>query len=98
VLAGASFGVMDLMLPSAWAMCMTIGGRYGGTATAVMNTFGNLGGFVCAAAFGYVVQGTGNYDLPLTGVAAMVLISSALFALVDCTRGFGWRRATPAIA
>ena len=98
VLAGASFGVMDLMLPSAWAMCMAIGGRYGGTATAVMNTFGNLGGFVCAAAFGYVVQGTGDYDLPLMGVAAMVLISSALFALVDCTRGFAWGRATPAIA
>lgn len=88
ILAGACFGVMDLMLPSAWAMCMTIGGRLGGTATAVMNTLGNFGGFVSAAAFGYVVQASGNFDLPLQCVAAMVLISAGLFAFVDCTRGF----------
>ena len=97
VLAAASFGVMDLMLPSAWAMCMTIGGRFGGTATAVMNTLGNLGGFVCAAAFGYLVQGTGNYDLPLRCVAAMVLIAAGLFALVDCTRGHDERPESSAI-
>ena len=88
LLAGASFAVMDLMLPSAWAMCMTLGGRYGGTATAVMNTLGNLGGFVCAVAFGYIVDATGSYDLPVQGVAAAVLIASGLFALVDCTRGY----------
>jgi nitrate/nitrite transporter NarK len=87
LLAGASFGVMDLMLPSAWAMCMTIGGRCGGTATAVMNTLGNLGGFVCAVVFGYIVEGTGNYDLPVIGVAAMVLVSAGLFGAIDCTRG-----------
>ena len=98
LLAGASFGVMDLMLPSAWAMCMTIGGRQGGTATAVMNTFGNLGGFVSAAAFGYVVTASGNYDLPVQCVAALVLISAGLFALVDCTRGFTEQRDAPAFA
>ncbi|HEU4961565.1 MAG TPA: MFS transporter [Sphingomonas sp.] len=94
LLAGASFAVMDLMLPSAWAMCMTIGGRYGGTATAVMNTLGNFGGFVCAVAFGYIVAGTGDYDLPVVGVAAMMLVSAGLFAAIDCTRGLA--EASPA--
>ncbi|GAA4006148.1 MFS transporter [Sphingomonas humi] len=88
VLAGSAFMVMDLMLPSAWAMCMTIGGRFGGTATGVMNTAGNLGGFICSVAFGYVVASTNNYALPLQGVAAMVLLAALLFALVDCTKGF----------
>jgi MFS family permease len=87
-LAGAAFMVMDLMLPAAWAMCMAIGGRYGGTASGVMNTAGNLGGFVCSVAFGYVVAATGNYDLPLQGVAAMVVVAAILFALIDCTKGF----------
>ncbi|WP_448664047.1 MFS transporter [Sphingomonas sp. CJ20] len=87
-LAGAAFMVMDLMLPAAWAMCMAIGGRYGGTASGVMNTAGNLGGFVCSVAFGYVVAATGNYNLPLQGVALMVVIAAALFAMIDCTRGF----------
>jgi len=97
LLAGASFGVMDLMLPSAWAMCMTIGGRLGGTATAVMNTAGNFGGFVCAAAFGYIVQASGDYDLPVQCVAAMVFVAAGLFAMVDCTRGFAGTRERPAI-
>ncbi len=93
-LAGAAFMVMDLMLPAAWAMCMAIGGRYGGTASGVMNTAGNLGGFVCSVAFGYVVQATNNYDLPLQGVAAMVLVAAGLFALIDCTKGFDHKAAT----
>jgi len=87
VLATLGFGVMDLMLPSAWAMCMSIGGEYGGTATGVMNTAGNLGGWVCTIVFGYAVSATGNYNLPLRGVAAMVLVATVLFSQVDCTRG-----------
>jgi ACS family glucarate transporter-like MFS transporter len=87
-LAGAAFMVMDLMLPAAWAMCMAIGGRYGGTASGVMNTAGNLGGFVCSVAFGYIVSATGDYNLPLQGVAAMVLVAAIVFAFIDCTKGF----------
>jgi ACS family glucarate transporter-like MFS transporter len=87
VLASLGFGVMDLMLPSAWAMCMSIGGAYGGTATGVMNTAGNLGGWLCTIVFGYAIEATGNYDLPLRGVAAMVMVAAVLFARVDCTRG-----------
>jgi MFS transporter, ACS family, glucarate transporter len=81
------FGVMDLMLPAAWAMCLNLGGKCGGTATAVMNTAGNLGGLLCTVVFGYVIRATGNYNLPLFGIAAVVLVSAALFSQVDCTRG-----------
>jgi nitrate/nitrite transporter NarK len=88
-LAALSFAVMDLMLPAAWAMCMAIGGRCGGTATGVMNTAGNLGGFLCTVAFGYVIAATGNYELPLRIVAGMVLLSALIFSRIDCTRGLG---------
>lgn len=88
VLAGSAFAVMDLMLPAAWAMCMSIGGRFGGTATGFMNTAGNLGGFICTVVIGYVIAATGNYNVPVQGVAVMVLISAGLFALIDCTKGF----------
>ena len=87
VLATLGFGVMDLMLPSAWAMCLSLGGRFGGTATGVMNTAGNLGGWFCTVFFGYVVQATGNYTVPLQAVAVMVLLGAVLFSRVDCTRG-----------
>jgi ACS family glucarate transporter-like MFS transporter len=94
LLAGAAFMVMDLMLPAAWAMCMAIGGRFGGTASGVMNTAGNLGGFLCSVAFGYVVAATGNYNLPLQGVAVMVLLAAGIFAFIDCTKGLD-HKATP---
>ncbi len=81
------FGVMDLMLPAAWAMCLNLGGNFGGTATAVMNTAGNLGGLLCTVVFGYVIRATGNYHLPLFGIASVVLLSAVLFSQVDCTRG-----------
>jgi MFS family permease len=97
VLAGTCFAVMDLMLPSAWAMCMTIGGRYGGTATGVMNTAGNLGGFLCTVIFGYVVSATGNYDLPVQGVALMVLIAAGIFWTIDCTKGLDSKVAPEAV-
>lgn len=87
VLATLGFGVMDLMLPSAWAMCMSLGGRYGGTATGVMNTAGNLGGWFCTVAFGYAVKATGDYNLPLQAVAGMVLLGAVVFSQVDCTKG-----------
>jgi ACS family glucarate transporter-like MFS transporter len=86
ILATLGFGVMDLMLPSAWAMCMSLGGRFGGTATGMMNTAGNLGGWVCTVAFGYVIHATNNYNLPVRGVAAMVFVAAILFSQVDCTR------------
>ena len=86
-LATIGFGVMDLMLPSAWAMCMSLGGQLGGTATGVMNTAGNLGGWLCTVIFGYVVAATGNYNIPLRGVAVMVLLAAVLFSRVDCTKG-----------
>ena len=87
VLASAGFATMDLMLPAAWAMCMSIGGSHGGAATGVMNTAGQAGGVLCTLAFGYIVGATGNYELPVRAVALMVLIAAVVFACVDCTAG-----------
>jgi len=86
-LATVGFGVMDLMLPAAWAMCMSLGGQFGGTATGMMNTAGNLGGWVCTVAFGYLVGMTGDYNLPVRAIAGMVLVAAILFVRVDCTQG-----------
>jgi ACS family glucarate transporter-like MFS transporter len=86
VLSSLGFGTMDLMLPCAWSMCMAIGGEAGGTATAVMNTACNLGGFFCTFGFGYILAATGSYEAPLRVVAAIVMAAGLLFSLVDCSR------------
>jgi ACS family glucarate transporter-like MFS transporter len=80
------FGMMDLMLPSAWALCLAIGGSFSGTATGMMNTAGQAGGFLCTVLFGYIVHTTGSYNLPLWFIAGVVLISAGIFTRIDCTQ------------
>lgn len=86
-LATVSFSVMDLMLPAAWAMCMAIGGRHGGAATGVMNTAGQIGGLFCTLAFGAIVARTGDYNIPVRTIAAMVLVAALIFSMIDCRKG-----------
>lgn len=80
------FGVIDLMLPSAWAICLDVGKKYAGAVSGAMNTAGNIGGFVCATVFGYVVDATGNYNYPLYVISGMLVISALLFLRIDPTR------------
>jgi MFS family permease len=80
------FGVMDLMLPTAWAICLDTGHRYAGAVTGAMNMGGQFGGFACTVLFGYVVKCSGNYQTPLFLIALMLLISAALFWCIDPTR------------
>ncbi len=80
------FGIFDLMLPGAWAICLDIGKKYGGTISGAMNTAGNIGGFACAVVFGYLVEATGNFNFPLYVIAVMLAISGGLFALLNPSR------------
>lgn len=81
-----AFGIIDLMLPSAWALCIDLGKKYSGAVSGAMNTAGNLGGFVCSLIFGYVVSATGNYNLPLYIIAGMLVISAVIFMFIDPTK------------
>ncbi|MBQ9230997.1 MAG: MFS transporter [Prevotella sp.] len=77
------FGIFDLMLPSAWALCIDLGKHHAGTVSGAMNTAGNIGGFCCGILFGQLVQQSGNYNLPLYMIAVMLIISAALFAFIN---------------
>jgi nitrate/nitrite transporter NarK len=90
VLLALGFGVMDLMLPSAWAICLDIGGRHAGAVTGAMNTAGQLGGFLCTIVFGYIVGYFNDYNMPLFVIAFMLLFSAVMFSLIDPTRPL-WR-------
>ena len=86
ILSSLGFGIADLMLPVAWAVCLDIGRDHAGVVTGVMNTAGQFGGFVCSVLFGYVVQATNNYNAPVWVVAAMVMAGAILFSRIDPTR------------
>ena len=77
------FGIFDLMLPSAWALCIDLGRQHAGTLSGAMNTAGNIGGFCCGILFGQLVESSGNYNLPLYMIAVMLVISAVLFAFIN---------------
>ncbi|HEU5081467.1 MAG TPA: MFS transporter [Opitutaceae bacterium] len=83
ILLALGFGVMDCMLPAAWAMSLDVGGRYAGAVSGAMNSAGQAGGFVCTLLFGYLVQSFGRYDVPILVIAGVVLVSAFLFWKID---------------
>jgi ACS family glucarate transporter-like MFS transporter len=83
VFLALGFGVMDCMLPSAWALCLDIGRDYAGAVSGAMNSAGNLGGTVCSIVFGYLVTASGQYNLPVAVIGTMVMLSAVLFLRID---------------
>jgi nitrate/nitrite transporter NarK len=83
VLSSIGFGVLDLMLPATWSLCLDLGRAHAGVLTGTMNSAGLAGGFVCTVLFGYLVRATGGYTIPLCVVASMVMCSAILFSLID---------------
>jgi MFS transporter, ACS family, glucarate transporter len=93
ILLSLSFGVCECMLPSAFALCLDVGGGMGGAVSGAMNTAGQAGVFSGTLLFGYLVEwnrasmGThAAYQLPLYAIAAMILLSGFLFATIDPNR------------
>jgi MFS transporter, ACS family, glucarate transporter len=80
------YGSMDCMLPVSWAICMDIGKKYAGSVSGSMNMAGQVGSFASTALFGYLVKWLGNdYNKALVPLAVMLLISAALYVLIDPT-------------
>ena len=87
ILASIGFGVLDLMLPATWSLCLDLGRAHAGVLTGTMNSAGLAGGFVCTVLFGYLVRATGGgYRAPLCVVAGMVMLSAILFSLINPNR------------
>jgi sugar phosphate permease len=76
---------MDCMLPVSWAVCLDVGRKYAGAVTGAMNMAGQVGSFLSAVAFGYLVNYWGNYNTPLIPFAVMLVISALIYIRIDPT-------------
>ena len=77
---------MDCFLPVAWAMTLDLGRRSAGSISGAMNMAGQLGSFVSAVVFGYLVKLLdGRYSLALVPLAAMTAVSAFVFTRIDPT-------------
>lgn len=60
-LAIAVFGA-DMTISPSWTVCIDIGRKHAGTVSGTMNMAGNLGSFVTALAFPYLLKWTGSHS------------------------------------
>ncbi|HLJ16649.1 MAG TPA: MFS transporter [Bryobacteraceae bacterium] len=76
-------GVLDVMLPVAWSLCVDIGGVHSGSISGAMNMAGQIGSLLSSVLFGYLVEWLGSYDRALLPLSAMLLVSGLFFAWID---------------
>jgi sugar phosphate permease len=89
----AVFG-LELTVGVSWAVALDIGDEFAGSVSAVMNTSGNLGATIAAAATGYLVTYY-SWNAAFGVLAVLAAIAAFLFLFIDASRRV---YATPASA
>ena len=79
-------GAQDLTLPVAWAVCVDIGGRYGGTAGGFMNTASSLSAMISPISAAWLTAQFGSFGATFTAAAVVYLIGALLWLLIDPNR------------
>jgi MFS family permease len=82
-MAMASFS-NDLVMPGAWAAAMDVGGKYTGTVSGAMNSWGNLGGALAPLVIGYILHWShDNWNLALYVSAAIYSLGALCWLALD---------------
>jgi MFS transporter, ACS family, glucarate transporter len=98
VLGLASFS-NDLLMPSAWATCMDVGGRHAGTLSGSMNMFANLMAGASPVLVSYVLLWTNrNWPVSFYIGAGFYLLGVVSWAFIDPTERLDRRAPERAVA
>ena len=76
-------GAHDLILPVTWATCVDIGGRYGGTASSIMNTDSSVSAMLCSGSAAWLATKFGSFNAVLGVAAAAYVIGGLLWLRID---------------
>jgi MFS family permease len=72
-----------------WAIPMDIAPQFSGSASGLMNIGSPLAAIVSPLVFGYVIDRTGNWNLPFLGSVSILLIGSIVAFWMRPEKGFG---------
>jgi sugar phosphate permease len=75
---GAAFFFAEIVIGPMWSIPMDIAGRFSGTAAGLMNTGSALAAILSPIAFGYIIDRTGNWQLPFVGSLGLLLVGAIL--------------------
>jgi sugar phosphate permease len=85
VVSAICFGVavfgLELTVSNSWAVTLDIGGPFAGSVSAVMNSIGNIGGFIATASVGYI-EGAYGWDTLFFIAAGFGVLGAILFSRV----------------
>lgn len=88
ILLGCSFFCLELVVGTIWAVPMDITREYAGMAGGMMNFGFGLAGIISPIAFGWVVDQTGNWDIPFGISVGICVIGAALTVFMHPERPF----------
>ncbi|MDB5702187.1 MAG: transporter permease [Sphingomonadales bacterium] len=80
----AVFG-LELTVGVSWALTLDVGGVFAGSVSAVMNTFGNIGGALAAVITGYILKWSG-WDSALYVLAILSALAAVMYLKIDASR------------
>lgn len=80
-------GLHDVTLPVAWATCVDIGGRFGGTTSGYMNLASSISGTAAPIASAWLAEFTGSFVAVFWFAAAVYAIGAVLWLVIDPKRG-----------
>jgi MFS family permease len=84
----AAFFCAELTIGPMWSIPMDIAPKYSGTASGLMNTGSAVAAALSPTAFGYIVDWTGNWQLPFIGSLGLLLVGAAMAFTMHPDRPF----------
>ncbi|QJD80712.1 MFS transporter [Spirosoma rhododendri] len=86
IFLGLGLAFKDFTLPVAWSAATDIGGQHAGAVSGTMGLAGQLGSAIMATAFGYILQATGSYELPVRLIGGIVILGGLLWFKIDASQ------------
>src|SRR5580704_5642908 len=80
-----AFGGLELTVGVSWAIPLDIAGDFAGSAAALMNMVGNIGGAITPALLAYLVKYFG-WDVPFFVTSALCVIGALIYARIDASQ------------
>ena len=88
VCLSSAFFFSEFTIGPMWAIPMDIAPRFSGSASGLMNTGSALAAIISPLVFGYVIDKTGNWELPFLGSIGLLLFGAILAFWMKPEEGF----------
>ncbi|MFO1247921.1 MAG: MFS transporter [Alphaproteobacteria bacterium] len=72
-----------LTLAPAWATAVDVGGQHAGVTAGTMNTIGQVGGILSPMVLAYIVDATGDWNMPLLVLAGIYAVAALAWLTIN---------------